>query len=178
MFTIYSSDKFYIGLISAIAANKNHCRWYQSWLFMTWHSFRTFHGGDHCIIGYIHPDVYGTFLHCIFKEKKTFDDMKLNGLRLVFADFPSLSHMFQSTYHQLTFQIALDTFPSLSFVGAIKFEIYSLYYSFQLFMGLISIVSFIGIEVSRLAIACPCLFRIMILCHSPRPKSGWKLGYV
>ena len=70
MFTIYSSDKFYMGLISASAASKNHCRWYQSWLFMTWHSFRTFHSGDHCIIGYIHPDVYGTFLHCIFKRKK------------------------------------------------------------------------------------------------------------
>ena len=36
----------------------------------------------------------------------------------------------------------------------------------------------IDIEVSRLAIVCPCLFRIMILCYSPRPKSGWKLGYV
>ena len=30
----------------------------------------------------------------------------------------------------------------------------------------------IDIEVSRLAIVCPCLFRIMILCYSPRPKSG------
>ena len=36
----------------------------------------------------------------------------------------------------------------------------------------------IDIKVSRLAIVCPCLFKIMILCYSPRPKSGWKLGYV
>ena len=33
-------------------------------------------------------------------------------------------------------------------------------------------VSTIDIEVSRLAIVCPCLLRIMILCYSPRPKSG------
>ena len=30
----------------------------------------------------------------------------------------------------------------------------------------------IDIEVSRLAIVCPGLFRITILCHSPGPKSG------
>ena len=30
----------------------------------------------------------------------------------------------------------------------------------------------IVVEVSRLAIVCPCLFRIMIICYSPRPKSG------
>ena len=36
----------------------------------------------------------------------------------------------------------------------------------------------IDMEVSRLAIECPCPLRIMILCCSPRPKSGWKLGYV
>ena len=28
----------------------------------------------------------------------------------------------------------------------------------------------IDIEVSRLAILCPCLLRIMILCYSPKPK--------
>ena len=36
----------------------------------------------------------------------------------------------------------------------------------------------IDIEVSRLAIVCPCLFRIMILCCSLRPGLGWKPGYV
>ena len=30
----------------------------------------------------------------------------------------------------------------------------------------------IDIEVARLAIVCPCLFNIVILCYSPRPKSG------
>ena len=39
-------------------------------------------------------------------------------------------------------------------------------------------VSPIDIKVTRLAIVCPCPFRIMILCYSTRPKSGWKLGYV
>ena len=38
-------------------------------------------------------------------------------------------------------------------------------------------ISIIDIEVPRLAIVCPCPFRIMILCYSPSPKSGWKLGY-
>ena len=33
-------------------------------------------------------------------------------------------------------------------------------------------VNSIDIEVSRLAIVCPCQLRIMILCYSPRPKSG------
>ena len=33
-------------------------------------------------------------------------------------------------------------------------------------------VKSIDFEVSRLAIVCPCLLRIMILCYSPRPKSG------
>ena len=30
----------------------------------------------------------------------------------------------------------------------------------------------IDIEVSRLAVVYPCLFKIIILCDSPRPKSG------
>ena len=33
-------------------------------------------------------------------------------------------------------------------------------------------VRIIDIEVTRLAIVCPYLFRIMILCYSPRPNSG------
>ena len=33
-------------------------------------------------------------------------------------------------------------------------------------------LSSIDIEVSRLAAVCPCIFRIMILCYGPRPKSG------
>ena len=38
--------------------------------------------------------------------------------------------------------------------------------------GEVRFVISIDIEVSRLAVVCPCLFRITILCYSLRPKLG------
>ena len=35
----------------------------------------------------------------------------------------------------------------------------------------------LDIDASRLAIVCPFLVRIMIICYGPKPESGWKLGY-
>ena len=58
-------------------------------------------------------------------------------------------------------------------VVAVTARLHSIGLSIQWFW-----VQIIDIEVSRPAIVCPCLFRIMILCYSLRPKSGWKLGYV